>query len=155
MQQTTSNNASVTDAELADFESRLAGVLRVEDGFVSEKQLTSVLLRIQKEKRLQRKWRFLYAGAAFVFAAVFVFFANAFRVEGGQSGLIELLSLFISDTAFIVREWRDYGYSLLEALPIVSATVALGSLFLAVLFLKQVAGTAANMRLFRARHASL
>ena len=151
----TLNTGADTDAEFSAFEKRVEEILRQEEEPVSEAFRESVLLYIRKEERLEKMWKLVYIGAAFAFAAVFVFFANAFRVEGGQSGLIELLSLFVSDTAFIARQWKDYGYSLLEALPTASATAALGSLFLAVLFLKQVAGTTMHMRSFRARHVSL
>lgn len=138
MQHTRENDVFDAETELAGFEERLAEVLGKKELQTSEKLLASVLLCIEREGQTQEKRRHIYMGAAFVFAAVFAFFVNAFRVEGAQSGLVELLSLFISDTAFIAREWRDYGYSLLEALPIASAALALTSLWLAVVFLKKV-----------------
>ena len=53
---------------------------------------------------------------------------SALMQQAHESGFVDVLSLSLSDTASIFIHWQEYGYSLLETLPINTLIVSVGVL---------------------------
>ena len=141
---------AVSPKALTAFEKKISEAFgRKREKVTKEKLLQSVLLRIRKEERSRTMRRDLaYAGAFFASLVALFFSWNVFRAEIVQSGFIQLASLFLSDTAIILTDWRNFVLSILEALPVVAITALFSSLWLAILFLKYLVESLEKTRFF-------
>ncbi len=84
------------------------------------------MIRIQQERR--RRAIFFSLGAiASIIALVPAF--KAFWTDITQSGLTQILSLIFSDFTTIAVWWKDFAFSVLEVLPVLSLAALLASLF--------------------------
>lgn len=110
--------------------------------------LTQVLVRVREQERLQKKRKI--QSAFFGFAAVVSFVCLipaivAFSHALSQSGFTVYISLIATDSALVLQHWKDFGYSLLEALPV---TAAVGVLGLILIFLQSLRSTLARISVF-------
>ena len=99
----------------------------------SERLLQDVLLRIREERELtvvQRRFiifSILFLSSALGLVSVGLSLSQAFS----QSGFTQIFSLAFSDGGAVFSAWQDFGYSLLEALPVMPLILLLG---MAVIF---------------------
>jgi len=94
----------------------------------SEGLFNRVATRLQDEERYLRiRSRFFVFFLLFVLSAVAIPFAvSAFSSSASASGFTTFVSLVTSDTGIVLEHWQEFGYSLLETLPILTLTFILG-----------------------------
>ncbi len=90
----------------------------------------AVLARIERTKKHSaRRWCIgMSALAASSFAALIPAFRYAAE-EGYRSGSYHYLSLLFSDSGVVLASWREFTLTLAESLPLLQASVFLGTLF--------------------------
>jgi ABC-type phosphate/phosphonate transport system permease subunit len=99
-----------------------------------ERLVGDILRRVSQEEeylRLRRTFFVFCVGLTASAVALVVALANMLNGMS-HSGFSSLLSLLFSDTSVVLSQWQNFGYSLLEALPIV-ATIAVLALTIAFL----------------------
>lgn len=101
----------------------------------------AVLGRIDRVKRRRFMLRRLsFAGISLIpLVAVFVAFAVLIR-DIRQSGFVQYFSLLFSDGRLIAAFWREYLFSLVESLPLLSVAGCLLSIFSFLVVIKLAAG---------------
>ncbi|MBI3888297.1 hypothetical protein HY311_00710 [Candidatus Nomurabacteria bacterium] len=94
---------------------------------------SSVIAQERKQTRL-KLWAFGFTGLASLTGLV-----PAFKIlftDLSQSGFYEYFSLLFSDTGSVVTYWKEFSFSLAEALPVISTILTLSLLFVCFLSLK-------------------
>jgi len=105
------------------------------------KLLFSIFSRIKLEKTLfetrkQLKW-FIFASS--IFLAILVFAILGLRDIMKETSIGLYISLFFSDTAIILKNWRAYILSIFESLPGESVVLFLTALGLLLVFVRIMA----------------
>ena len=100
----------------------------------SEDLYARVAMRLHDEDRYLRiRRRFFALFALFLFSAIAIPFAvSALSSSASASGFTTLVSLIASDSEVVLEYWQEFGYSLLETLPVLMFVVLLG---LSIIFL--------------------
>lgn len=100
--------------------------------------LNKIMSRLDKEKKLQalRKRLILVAASFLPLLAAAVPVWRSFQLNIIQSGLSEYMGLMLYDFKIVLANWQDFGLSVLESLPIISAVPMLALLLSWLLALK-------------------
>ncbi len=104
--------------------------------------LQRILLRLRiEEKRLRlAKRNFVVFGVVAVGSLVALIPAyQGLSADMADSGLLHLLSLVASDPAIITALWREFVFSILESLPIISMGATLAILLASLASLRMIA----------------
>lgn len=110
----------------------------------------SILARIRAEECRCAKRHIILSGTI-IPAALFVGALTARYAAQTltDSDFYNLLSLIVSDTDVIALYWREFSLSLAESAPLLFATLALGTIFIALASLRTLIGDIENLRLRR------
>lgn len=105
--------------------------------------LRIILARINLEKRRLAKIRLLYTSIISLFSlAGFLYTFQYLLGEFSQSGFYQYFSLIFSDGKNILLYWKELSFSLLESLPVTSATMVLGLLLTMMVISKYIISNA-------------
>jgi len=88
--------------------------------------------RIMDEVRKAAKWKSMEkiaSGgiASIIFAVALVFIARGIMAETALSGFGQYLSLIFTSGGFILSDWRDFGWTIIESAPITGLALCLGA----------------------------
>lgn len=90
---------------------------------------------VRLEKRRSAIWRLAQSAVGLSLSIAFLFFAWSFFGQSFiQSEFWRLLSLIFSDAQIVLTYWKDFSFSLLESLPVMSIGAFLSSGFLIYFF---------------------
>ncbi len=104
--------------------------------------LQRILMRLRhEEKRLRTAKRnlLIFSPAGLVSLAALIPAYQALSADIASSGLPHFLSLAASDPAIIAALWREFLFSLLESLPVISIDAALAVLLASLASLRMIA----------------
>lgn len=104
--------------------------------------LQRILMRLRFEERYLRLAKRNLAVFGMIAAGSIATFISAYReiaADMASSGLSGFLSLATSDTAIIVVLWREFAFSVLESLPIISIGATLAILLASLASLRMIA----------------
>lgn len=100
-----------------------------------------IMNRIHEEERLMsiKKRLFLFSTTILLSAGAFIPIVNAFQDEFASSGFYHYFSLMFSDLGLIAANWQDFGFAILESLPVTSISAFLLALLVFLWSLKHLA----------------
>lgn len=111
-----------------------------------------LLLRIATRAReealyLRFRKRVVLAFVGFAVSLVGLILASMwFLGDSTETGFSEIISLLFSDSVYVIRNWREYGMSLLETLPVMNAIASLALLLCVIWCGMQTAVNLKGMR---------
>lgn len=85
-----------------------------------------------KERKSARRRAFIYSAFSGVFAAIFYFTVSSAASEFYKSGTFKILSLVFSDFQPVIANWKDFGLSVAESLPILPMIYVVASILVLV-----------------------
>ncbi len=90
-----------------------------------------IINRIKRERQLLnlRKRLMVFSAGAIGSVIAFIPAFSTVRTDLAGSGIIHFISLVFSDFAMTIALWKDFAFSILESLPVISIAV-----FLAIIF---------------------
>jgi hypothetical protein len=88
--------------------------IEVSEG-LSERIFTAIELRERKSARLRS---FIYSAFSGIFAVFLYFTVSLAGSELSRNGTLQLLSLVFSDFQSVIINWKDFGLSVAESLPL-------------------------------------
>ena len=101
-------------------------ILSVSDTAVPERIFTTVTTRIQHSRRVQTRIYGSIHGVLIIGAIVaFIPAIKYLNTESVQSGFSTYTSLILSDGGLVLSNWKDFGLSIAESLPIMSTATCL------------------------------
>lgn len=108
---------------------------------VPEDLLCKVMTRIHNERQIAAaKNRLIIWAGGLTVALVALFPAIHLLISDlAESGFIQYLSLFFSDTGIILNQWENFIFSLLETLPLTGLIASLGTILIVLYMAKMLA----------------
>ncbi len=90
-----------------------------------------IINRIKKEQQfLNLRKRLIFFSAGTIGSIIaFIPTFSAVRADLAESGIIHFVSLMFSDFAMTIALWKDFAFSILESLPVISIAVLLATIF--------------------------
>ena len=101
------------------------------------KELSGLIFRRierEKEKKIKRNLLWSYVGLTSSFSIAFIIILT-FGSALAKSDFWSIFSLIFSDALVVAGNWQEYGYSLLETLPMINVIIFLTPIFVFLLFL--------------------
>jgi len=107
---------------------------KYEEDFNLSQNIWLAIMKREKHNMRIKLWIFTLAGIASLAGLV-----PAFKILSGdlvQSGFYEYFSLIFSDSGSVLSAWREFMFSLIESLPILSVIFTLSLVFVFFLSLR-------------------
>lgn len=91
-----------------------------------------IMNRIKRERQLLnlRKRLIIFSTGAAGSIMAFIPALNAVRANLAESGILHFISLVFSDFTIVVTLWKEFAFSILESLPIISIAIFLATIFM-------------------------
>ena len=88
----------------------------------------NILDKIEREETKKAMYKIVFSSLlSLLSVSTLVIFVTSIIKDTYQSGLYDYLLLMISDGSSLLSYWQAYSMSIIESLPILQITVALGS----------------------------
>ncbi len=97
--------------------------------------------RIERSKTAQAGRRaFAFGIFALGALAALVTVVQYVGAQAANSGLYDYLSLLVSDSGYVINNWKTAGLSIIESLPMIGITLTIATLLISVYAFKKSAG---------------
>lgn len=105
---------------------------------VPKNLFTNIMHRIDGEQvhKVMRRRFFAVSSLCAVIAAFLIPAVSVVQQEFAQTGLVEYLSLIVSDFGEVVANWQDYLLGILESVPVTGIIELLTGVFMLLISLK-------------------
>jgi hypothetical protein len=99
----------------------------------------NILKQVEKNQRTYARNRFIFNTVALMVSVVALIPAVYFLIsEMTQSGFYRYLMLIFSDSGIVANYWQNFGFLLLESLPVLSLTMVLAAFFGLFYFFRRI-----------------